>query len=60
MFAIIIMDTFKTRFGLTDVAAAIETGMVVGFNEKTVCTWHEDFFGQGGTFSQSQQVVLHR
>jgi len=55
MFAIIMMDTFRTRFGLTDVAAATEAGMVVGFNEKTVCTWHNDFYGQGGTFTQSQQ-----
>ena len=55
MFAIIMMDTFRTRFGLTDVAAATEAGMVVGFNEKTVRTWHNDFYGQGGTFSQSQQ-----
>ena len=52
MFAIIMMDTFRTRFGLTDVAAATEAGMVVGFNEKTVRTWHNDFYGQGNTFTQ--------
>lgn len=55
MFVIIMMDTFTTRLGLTDVPAATEAGMVVGFNEKTVCTWHNDFYGQGGTFTESQQ-----
>ena len=53
--AIVMMDTFRTRFGLTDVAAATEAGMVEGANEKTVHTWHNDFYGQGGTFTQSQQ-----
>ena len=30
---LILMDTFIKYFGLTDVAAATETGLVVGYNQ---------------------------
>ena len=33
------MDTFRERFGMTDIGAASEVGMVVGFNEKPIRTW---------------------
>lgn len=56
MMAIILMDTFRLRFGLTDVAAATEAGpLVVGFNEKTICNWHNDFYVNDGEFSDSAQ-----
>ena len=35
MMAVILMDTFRLCFGLTDVAAATEAGLV-GFNEQTI------------------------
>ena len=35
--SLILMDTFRSRFGLTDVAAATEAGLVVGYSEKSVC-----------------------
>ena len=38
------MDTFPERFGMTDIGAASEAGMVVGFNEKTIHTWRNDFY----------------
>ena len=33
---LILMDTFRTCFGLTDVAAATEAGLVVGYNERSI------------------------
>ena len=32
--AYILMDIFRSHFGLTDVAAATEAGLVVGYSEK--------------------------
>ena len=32
--AFILMDTFRQRFGLTDVAAATEASHVVGWNDE--------------------------
>ena len=42
MIALILMDTFCERFGMTDVGAASEAGIVVGFNEKSIRTWRND------------------
>ena len=39
---------------MTDVGAASEVGMVVGFNEKSVCTWKNDFCNEG-EFSESHK-----
>ena len=55
MMAIILMDTFRLRFGLTDVAAATEAGLVVGFNEQTIRNWRNDFYENDGEFSDSAQ-----
>ena len=40
--ALMLMDTFKTRFGLTDVAAATEAGLVVGYNERSIRDWRNE------------------
>lgn len=40
---------------MTDVGAASEAGMVIGFNEKTVRTWRNDFYANRGEFSESYQ-----
>ena len=53
--AVVLMDTFRIRFGLTDVAAAKEAGLVVGFNEKTICMWRNNFYECKGGFSDSVQ-----
>ena len=55
MMAVVLMDTFRERFGMTDVGAASEAGIVVGFNEKTVRTWRNDFYANRGEFSESYQ-----
>ena len=55
MIALILMDTFSERFGMTDVGAASEAGMVVGFNEKSLRTWRNDFYKNGGEFSESHK-----
>ena len=55
MIALILMDTFCERFGMTDVGVASEAGMVVGFNEKSIRTWRSDFYKNGGEFSESRK-----
>ena len=55
MMAVILMDTFRECFGMTDVGAASEAGMVVGFNEKTVRSWRNDFYANHGEFTESNQ-----
>jgi len=42
--ALLLMDTFRERFGLTDVAAATEAGKVVGYSERSIRTWHTEFY----------------
>ena len=56
MTAVILMDTFHERFGMTDVGAASEAGMVVGSNEKTVRSWRNNFYANHGEFTESNQV----
>ena len=55
MVAITLMNSFRRRFGLTDVAAATEVGLVVGFNEKTIRVWRKDFYECKGEVSESAQ-----
>ena len=55
MIAVILMDTFIQRFSLTNVAAATEAGLVVGYNEQTIRKWHADFYACKGEFSCSIQ-----
>lgn len=53
--AVMMMDTFIQQFGLTVVAAAKETGLLLGPNEKTVRSWRKDFYHNQGEFSESKQ-----
>ena len=53
--AIVLMDTFIGRFGLSNVAAATEAGLVVGYNEQMIRLWHTDFYSNKGEFSASAQ-----
>jgi len=55
MMAIVFMDTFIEQFGLTNVAAATEASLVVGYNEQTIRLWHIDFYSNKGEFSASAQ-----
>ena len=55
MFAVTLMDTLRRRFDLTDVASAQETGLLYGYNEKTVRRWRRDFYDCKGEFSDSVQ-----
>ena len=57
MISLILMDTFRERFGLTDVSVASEAGMVVGFNEKSIRTWRNDFYENHGDFSESNKGI---
>ena len=56
------MDTFITRFGLTQVNAAKETSLFVGgkYNEKTIQYWRKDFYNNHGEFSESLQGKHNR
>ena len=51
--ALILMDTFRARFGLTDVAAASEAGLVVGYSERSIRTWRKKFHENEGEFDES-------
>ena len=55
MVAVMAMDTFMIRFGLTAVGAAKEAGLLLQVNEKTVRTWKKDFYSNDGSFSDSKQ-----
>ena len=57
MITLILMDTFRERFGLTDVSVASEAGMVVEFNEKSIRTWRNDFYENHGDFSESNKGI---
>jgi len=51
--ALILMDTFRKRFGLTDVTAATEAGLVVGYNERSIRAWHKEFYENDGEFGEA-------
>ena len=51
--ALLLMDTFRERFGLTDVAAATEAGKVVGYSERSIRTWHTEFYENEGEFEET-------
>ena len=55
MMAVMAMDAFMTRFGLTTVGAAKEVGLFLHVNEKTVRIWNRDFYNNSGSFSASKQ-----
>ena len=58
--ALILMDTFKTRFGLTDVAAATEAGLVVGYKERSIRDWRKEFYDNEGEFHESLKGKYHQ
>ena len=43
MLSVILMETFKNWMRLNVMYAATEVGSVVGFNEKTVCKYRNEF-----------------
>ena len=51
--ALILMDTFRTRFCLTDVAAASKAGHIVGYSERSIRSWHTDFYSNKREFEES-------
>ena len=53
--AVMAMDVFMARFGLTAVSSAKEAGLFLQVNEKTVRTWRKDFYANHGSFSESRK-----
>ena len=54
MIAILMMDVFRMRFGLTDVSGAKESGIVVEFNKKkTIRIWRNEYYQYHGDFTAS-------
>ena len=49
------MDTFRARYGLTDVAAASdhEAGKLGKYSEKTIHSRHRDFYTNKGKFEEA-------
>ena len=60
MLSFILMEHFKNRLNLNVKQAATEAGSVVGFNEKTVRRYHNDFFENQGDFSVQLQGKYER
>ena len=44
---------FRMRFGFMDVSAAMESVIVVGFNEKTIRIWRNEYYQYHGDFTAS-------
>ena len=53
--AVMMMDNFIKGFGLTVAAAATETGLLLGPNEKTIRGWRKDFYRNHREFTESRQ-----
>ena len=51
MLAVVLMETFKKRMRMNAKDAATEARSVVGFNEKTVRRYRNDFFENEGQFT---------
>ena len=60
MLSVILMENFRNRFNLNVKQAATEAGSVVGFNEKTVRRYRNDFFENEGHFSIQLQGKYER
>ena len=54
------MEHFKKRFNLNTKQAAIEAGSVVGFNEKTIRRYRNDFFENEGHSTMQLQGKYER
>ena len=60
MLAVILMESFKRRQKMRVKDAASEAGSIVGFNERTVRKYRNDFFSNDGRFSIRQQGRYER
>ena len=60
MLAVILMESYKKCMKLNAKDAATETGSVVGFNEKTVHRYRNDFFQNEGHFTIPMQGKYER
>lgn len=43
----------RMQFRLTDVSAVKESSLIVGFNEKTICIWCNEFYQYHGDSTES-------
>ena len=57
MLAVMAIDPFMIRFGLTAVGGAKQAGLLLQVNEKKVRTWKKEyqFYSNNGSFSESNQ-----
>ena len=55
-----LMHYFQTRQKLNVKDSALEAAYFTGFNEKTIRTYRDDFFKNGGKFSDSKQGKYKR
>ena len=60
MLAVILMESFKGRQKMNVKDAAQEAGSIVGFNEKTIRRYQNDFFSNEGQFTVRQQGKYER
>ena len=60
MLAVILMESFKRRQDMNVKDAAQEAGSIVGFNEKTVRRYRNDFFANKGRLSERRQGKYER
>lgn len=60
MTAVILMEHFKNQMDLNVKDAATEAGSIVGFNERTVQCYRNDFFENKGHFTILQQGKYER
>ena len=55
MLSVLLFQSFRTRQAMNVTDAAQEAASITGFNEKTVRTYHKDFYDNGGKFKESRQ-----
>ena len=60
MMAMMMYDSFVSRFGLRKTAAAVEVGQVMGISDKSIRVWRQDFLKNGGSFSEYQRGRYER
>ena len=48
-------DTLMDRFNMTTVGAANEVGLLLDYNEKTICMWHQDYYRNQGHLTESRK-----
>ena len=55
MMAVMFLDVLLESFNTKTLGAAKEVGLLLGHNEKTVRTWHRDFYDNQSHFTESKQ-----